>query len=176
MNDLGRLEDEVLKEVVREAEARLGAQLQIATAADQRALTFAGFLIATATAALGAGLALLTRVPTDFTLAAVSLGFALGILAAAAIAMYTIWPRTFAIPGNEPENWLPENWASGGNDLTIKRARVEQATCLQDMLKRNAVAARTAAKRMRLSMAVSAACVAVAALLLAGTLICRASA
>jgi hypothetical protein len=54
---------EVLEQIVREGELMLEAQLVTANAGDQRALTFMGYLVATATAAVGAAIALLLSEP-----------------------------------------------------------------------------------------------------------------
>src|SRR3546814_12652696 len=56
-DELRQLPECVLFAVVREAELLIQAQLTCAFAAVQRALTFAGFLITDATAALGGGVA-----------------------------------------------------------------------------------------------------------------------
>lgn len=53
------------QEALREGERLLDAQFTAAIAADQRALTWAGFLIAAATAALGGGVALFNKNPVD---------------------------------------------------------------------------------------------------------------
>lgn len=136
-DELRLLSDDVLAEVVREAEARLQAQLQIATAADQRALTFAGFQIAAATAALAGGVALLNAPTPDFSLATLAVLFALAMLAGAGCAMLTAWPRKFAIPGNEPAHWAPSQWQWPKRGFSLAAARVEQAACLQGSIKKN---------------------------------------
>jgi hypothetical protein len=163
---LRALSDDVLAEIVREGETRVLAQLQIATAADQRALTFAGFLVAAATAALGGGIALMKATNPDPILAAVAFVFAFGALIGSGLAMVTVWPRKFAIPGNEPINWLPAEWRWQNKGFSLKEARVEQACCLQEAILKNQRAARKAAELMHWSMYASAGSVAAAGLVL----------
>jgi hypothetical protein len=135
---LTTLHPDVLQEVVREGEIRLQSQLQIATAADQRALTIAGFQIASATAALAGGVALAVKQGPDLLLAALALGFAGALLGAAWIAVRTVRPSKFSIPGNRPSGWLPERWLSASaKDFSLKKARIEQAACLDEAIEEN---------------------------------------
>jgi hypothetical protein len=147
------LADDVLGEVVREGERRLDAQLQIATAADQRALTVAGFQIASATAAMGGGVALISKVKPDYPVALLALAFATALLLAAALAVHTVRPRRFNIPGNSPKGWLPENWIGAGKgDFSLRQARMEQAACLADAIADNNDLGAWAAKHLRRSL------------------------
>lgn len=170
---LRTLPDEVLAEVVREAERRLDAQLQIATAADQRALTFAGFQIAAATGSLAGGVALMAARQPDLVLAAMAFTFALVLLLACLFAMATVWPRKFSIPGNEPANWLPEEWRWPDKGFALEAARVEQASCLQECIEKNRRSAEWASRLMHWSMGVTAAAVATAGIALLLVLTCR---
>jgi hypothetical protein len=150
---LRRFEADVLSEIVKEGEARLQAQLQIATAADQRALTFAGFQIASATGALAGGVALVSKDGPEFLLAALALGFAAFMLYCAYLALRTVRPAMFSIPGNRPNGWLPENWlASAGGDFSIKIARIEQAACIDEAIIDNDKIISRSAKTMHRSM------------------------
>lgn len=134
---LRSLDDEVLQEAIREGEARLEAQLLIATAADQRALTLAGFQISAGTAALAGGIALMTTGNSNPVLAFIALTFALGVLAASGIALWTVVPRRFKTPGNQPLNWRKEMWRWQDKGFGIKSARVEQAACLEEHIEAN---------------------------------------
>lgn len=119
---------ELQKEALREGELRLAAQFATASAADQRALTWGGLLIAAATASLGGGIALLTKTPPDVGLALLALAFAGAILRAAWLALSTVVPASFALPGNHPCSWLPDQWECSGTDgVKIAQARAEQA-------------------------------------------------
>jgi hypothetical protein len=154
-DDLRTLDDEVLKEVVREGEARLLAQLQIATAADQRALTLAGFQITAGTAALAGGAALMTADAPDRALASIALLFALAILTAAGIALWTVMPRKFKTPGNQPLNWRTDRWRWPQKGFDIKSARVEQAACLEEQIEANQRHFQWAAHLMHISFYVT---------------------
>lgn len=156
---LRTLSDDVLAEVVREGELRLQAQLQIATAADQRALTFAGFQIAAATGSLAGGVALMTADDPDLVLAATAFTFALVLLIGCLFAIATVWPRKFSIPGNEPHNWAPHEWRWADKGFDLKAARVEQASCLQEGIQKNQRAATRSSRWMHWSMVTTAAAV-----------------
>ena len=171
---ISSLDESVQQEIIREAEMRLDAQLTVATAADQRALTFGGFLIATATAALGGGIALLTKDKPDFGLAAVAVGFACPILYASWEAIRTTMPKLFCLPGNRPGLWLPDQWESHGiHPPTLPRARIEQAKHLDNAIKQNADGAKTLARHMHRAFYVTLGSVVLAALALFGVMLFR---
>jgi len=132
------LPEDLQKEALREGDLRLASQLAIATSADQRALTWGGFLIAAATASLGGGIALLTKTSPDITLSALALVFAAAILRAAWLAISTVVPASFALPGNHPASWLPNEWECNGTDeRKIAQARAEQADHLDVCINEN---------------------------------------
>jgi len=163
--ELRNLPADVLAEVVREGELRVEAQLATATAADQRALTFAGFQIASATAALAGGIALIVGDQKDFTLALLAGLFSCALLIAAGIALSTVRPKEFHFPGNRPGNWLPSQWAGYGiHKLNLTQARIEQASCLETMIADNAASASSQAKLMHQSMDITIWAAAIAAI------------
>jgi hypothetical protein len=127
----------VLDEVVREGDAKLDAQLQVATAADQRALTLAGFQITAATGAVAGGVALMTSKEPDKVLALIAFLFALALLTLGGIALWTVVPRKFKTPGNLPLNWRKDRWRWQDKGFDIKAARVEQAACLEEQIATN---------------------------------------
>lgn len=155
-DELRRLSISVLSEVVREGELRLQSQLQIATAADQRALTFVGFQIASATASLAGGVALIIAKEPNKSLAYLAVLFALILVVAAVFGISTVWPRKFSIPGNDPLNWRPSEWCWQDKGFGTKAARIEQAYCLQTCIEKNQCAAAWAAGMMHWSMALTA--------------------
>ena len=147
-----RLPTELQKEAIREGELRLQAQLQVATAADQRALTWGGLLVAAVTGALGGGLALVAKEQPDYVLGALAIGFALSMLKAAWKALDTVRPGLFCMPGNKPGNWLPENWAcTGSTDRKCALARIDQAEQMTRHIGENAKTAGTKAAAMSAS-------------------------
>lgn len=129
-------------EAIREGEERLRAQLEVATAADARALNLTAMLIAAATASLGVGVAFLTGNSPDYGIALVALGFTALTLRSARTASSAIVPTVFCLPGNSPAHWLPHNWDCSGNERrVVERGRKEQAEALADAIGRNAAQA-----------------------------------
>jgi hypothetical protein len=171
---LRSLPRDVLDEVVREAEVRLAAQLQMASAADQRALTIAGFQIAAATASLGGGVALAVGTKADVWLAIVAVMFAFAMVLSAREAVLSAQPQKFHVPGNRPIGWLPENWLDGATKgHNIIQARIEQAACLDEAITENALDMDFAGAKVRRSLTWSIAAVGAASLILFATLISR---
>lgn len=175
-DDLRNLSRDVLDEVVREGELRLEAQLQIATAADQRALTFAGFQITAGTASLAGGVALMTAQSPDYLLALIALIFALAILIAAGITLWTVVPRKFKTPGNQPLNWAKSAWRWSDKGFDMKAARVEQAACLEESIDANQTHFKWAAETMHVSFYVTVIAATVSAIVLLAVLLARAMA
>lgn len=96
-----------LEQMLAQAESYLNAQLQIGTAADQRALVFAGFLAATVVAVGGGASALLVSASNLFL---GYLGFltAGGLLLAFGQAVHAARPVTFEYAGNSPAQWTED--------------------------------------------------------------------
>lgn len=133
------LPDELQREAIREGEKRLEAQLSVATAADSRALTWSGFLLTAATAALGGGIALINKEKPDLWLAVLAILFAGALLRAAWFSLGTTKPKLFCLPGNRPGLWLPAEWNCSGTDKRkIQNARAEQAEYLDKHIRENA--------------------------------------
>lgn len=145
------LDVSILDEIVREGSARLEAQLQIAIAADQRALTLAGFQITAATGAVAGGAALMTSDEPRQLLALIAFLFSLAVLISAGIALWTVLPRKFRIPGNCPLNWLKNHWRWHDKGFDLKAARVEQAACLAEQIADNRKLLDWTAQLMRIS-------------------------
>jgi hypothetical protein len=168
---LRTLDEDVLAEVVREGELRLQAQLSTATAADQRALTLAGFQVASASAALAGGGALIVSDKPDPALATVAILFAGAMIVAAAISIKTARPSKFHLPGNVPSGWFPDKWLGAGRHTPdLKQARIEQAACLDDAIHDNMSVAEKAAKSIHRSMNLTIGTVGIAALLMLGVI------
>lgn len=120
------LPEKLQAEALREGEMLLQAQLSVASAADQRALTWSGLLLTGATAALGGAFALLFNDPPDPALPYLALLFAGALFIAAWLSISTVAPRLFCMPGNRPGLWLPESWDCVGDDGTkLTQARRE---------------------------------------------------
>lgn len=143
---LKQLDPEILDEVIREGEILLAAQFAAATASDQRALTWAGFVITISIGAL-AGASALAVEGQHLALAAIAGLYAVAIAIAGWGAIECARPTTFGLPGNSPINWLPEYWATG-QPRDMAQARVEQANALQNCIVEN----RAWAERVGVSM------------------------
>lgn len=155
---------EVLDEVVREGEAMLAAQLTVATAADQRAMTFAGLLIAAATAATGGVIALMLGDKPAWWVVLIGTLYAAAAIAAAGFAIWSAKPARFSFPGNEPALWHPDLWQVGASGPhSKKQARVEQAVNLQSQIKKNKVILARNARWMRRAVIVGFVATAIAA-------------
>lgn len=166
LDQLRLLDDSILAEVIREGEARLLAQFTAASAADQRGAAWSGFVI-TLTLASVSATATLGLDGKNLALAVIT-GLLSGLLAIAAlVAVRTIRPLPFHLPGNCPENWLPKEWESG-RPYDMKQARIEQARCLNNQIDDNAVWAEGVAKDMALSMGLTATSVLLAAIYVCG--------
>lgn len=174
-DSLKQLDDDVLREVIREAERRLDAQLATATAADQRAMAWAAMLVTGAVAIAGASAALL--VGGDNLLLAgigVLVSFLLGIALLKAID--TFRPKQWDFPGNRPANWLPANWQCDGTETPcdMRQARLEQATSLDKQIVDNAKAAQDAGIEIKRSMDIAVYTIVVGIVLVGFLIVARA--
>lgn len=99
--------DDQLRQMLAQAESYLNAQLHIGTAADQRALVFAGFIAALVVAVGGGASAVLVGGKHLFL---GYLGFitAAGLLISLAHAVHTARPVRFEYPGNSPSEWVQD--------------------------------------------------------------------
>lgn len=164
--DLRSFDEKVLNEIVREAEIYLQAQFAAAAASDQRGMAWAGFMIASATAALAASAALVVS-DGHKVLAITSLVLAAMLLVSTFLAAKAVRPDKFCFPGNCPENWLPKHWHGHGlQTLDLAQARLEQAETLQSQIDKNIKSADAAGTLLRHSMDV-----AMGAVLLSGCIV-----
>ena len=162
LDTLRDLDVSILKEVVREGELMLSAQFAAATASDQRATAWSGFVITLASASIGAT-ATIGLSGKNLALAAITglLSVLLSIAAFAAVQVYR--PKLFALPGNLPESWLPAAWEAG-KPRDIKQAYIEQARCLNDQIDDNAGWAKNTAEQLQFSMDLTAISILLAAI------------
>jgi hypothetical protein len=175
-DNFAQLPVELQRESIREGEARLEAQLHVAAAADQRALTWGGILIAAVTAALGGGIALATKERPDYALAFLAIIFAGALTLAAWGALSTTRPEKFHLPGNRPVNWMPdESTRNLREQVTLARARGEQAECLDEAIATNAIRAEKRALALLRSYRIAKCTIAMAGILLLLVLLVRVS-
>lgn len=150
------------------------AQLAIATAADQRALTWGGLLVAAATGAIGGGLALIGKSSPDYVLGLLAVGFSFAMMIAAWHSLQTVQPGQFCLPGNRPANWLPENWECIGTEgRMLQQARREQAEHLSNQIAENAENARKRALKMASSFKLAKITLFVSGLILLAIIVAR---
>jgi hypothetical protein len=158
----------VLEKIVQEGEIRLEAQLTTANSADQRALSFAGLLIGTTTATVGAAIALAIAEKPKIFLIAIAFTYASSLLIATFRAVHSFRPKPFSYPGNLPENWLPDQWNFSNSDSRdIKHALVEQCYTLNQATCKNQYDMDHNAKKLKLSINIASKATAAAALVLA---------
>lgn len=86
--------------VLRQGELRLQAQMAVTLAANQRAITLAGILVAATTAAVGVGVAQMGQPLGHGALAAAAM-----FITGAACCIRAAWPVRFRLVGNLPDNW-----------------------------------------------------------------------
>jgi hypothetical protein len=97
---------DTLQEILRQAETYLQAQLTAAIAADQRAMTLAGYLATSIAVLLGASGALLLATPPNWLLALTGFLVAGLFLRAMRMAIKAGEPSDFEFPGNTPGSWV----------------------------------------------------------------------
>lgn len=130
------------------AESRLAAQLSIALAADQRAMTFAGIVSAGA-AALIAWASSHSRGEAALTPIFVMI---VALVVAAGMALWAANPIAWDAPGDTPASWV-EDIADGQDDWESNLAAM--ADWRADMIEQNRVRSNTNANWLRGSMIVT---------------------
>lgn len=101
-------DSDTLKELMRETEAYLDAQLSSAIAADQRAYTFAGTVTAASVLLVGAAYALATAPEPNKWLAYLSMAVASCLFIAAWMAVMSARSVDFEFCGNQPSSWIAD--------------------------------------------------------------------
>jgi len=136
---------EKLAEIIREAEALLEAQLSLAAGADQRALTFAGLLVAAVGALIGAASATSSSgLPAGGILVVSTILFV-----AACLALWSARPTPWGTVGNEPSSWV-DDIAEGADSLHEGMAAM--AGYYDAKISANYLQIERAAKAMKCSM------------------------
>jgi cell division septal protein FtsQ len=124
---------DVLQEILRESEARLHAQLQAAIAADQRAMTFLGFLLTLVVFFLTAALATTTTTTPNVAIMNLAATGAIGTGAASILAFLATRPVNFDFVGNDPEQWIEDISAN----IELHAAIAAQVAFYNEMLLAN---------------------------------------
>lgn len=169
MESLRELDNDVLREVVREAERMLDAQLTTANAADQRAMAWAALITSGAVAILGGSAALLV---TGKSLAVAGVGVIVAMIMGFAIlkASDVVRPKDWHFPGNMPSNWAPDQWQCYGEGIScdLHQAMLEQASLLDEQIRENVDAARRSGEMLKLSMDLAIFAIAIGVLAVGG--------
>ena len=108
-------DEKMLQEIIREAELFLESQLTAGVAADQRAVTFASVLAATAAVLIGGYVAAATSGHPLPGLGWVAIPVAAFLLISTAIATLSCRPTDWRYPGNNPRFWRED--ATSGTSL-----------------------------------------------------------
>lgn len=106
--DLSNAKRSVAAEIVRQAELLLDRQLDLATAADERATSLAGTFCLAGTAIIAGLITLVGAHPSTSDSLPILLGGVVSsgmFLWAALVCVRTTLPADFGIAGNEPTNW-----------------------------------------------------------------------
>lgn len=127
----GKSKDLIL-EASRHGEAKLQAQVQIATSADQRATILAGIYVAAATGIIGA---LATNAPLEGARELMAGGAIAAILflLGAFLCICATLPTDFWTPGNDPSEW----YGDIEKGKSIEEAAGEQAVHFDAAIKAN---------------------------------------
>jgi hypothetical protein len=109
--DWSKANIELIREAVNGGDARLAAQVQLATSADQRATVLAGIYAAVATGIIAA---MLTResFENETWLVVASVGTVIAYLTGAILCIFATLPVKFWTAGNDPEAWYDDIEAS----------------------------------------------------------------
>lgn len=99
---------DTLREIIREAESYMSAQLTVALASNQRAMALTSVIVAVAVVLAGAGVSLMISAGKDWPLGAVALLVAGGLLAAMRQTSKAFSPAPFEYIGNVPSQWVDD--------------------------------------------------------------------
>lgn len=138
---LSQADDGTLEFIKKDADAYIAAQLTVALAGNQRAMTFFGFL-ATASAVIGgASVTALASHSQAVPYAYVGLAMISGFLVSMFLANRAAMPDAFNYVGNTPDSWLDDVQEKKDLKLSKAEALADTARCIErndKVLKRSA--------------------------------------
>lgn len=176
--EFAAFDQELLREIIREGEREMDARLVTANAADQRALTIAGFQLTLVIALTGATYALAYGEHPNLLLATITAFGVAGLGIAAYFSLFSVAPKKFKFPGNSPENWFSSLWHNPvkPEKAKLRDALVEECYCLYSCLYDNKIAMENNARSLRFSIffsfwVVMGMCVAVMASLITSVIV-----
>ncbi|ARP67144.1 MULTISPECIES: hypothetical protein [Mesorhizobium] len=160
---LEKADNDTLKEILREAESRLDAQLTMALAADLRAMTLLGFMVAVVAVVVAGTLAIYKSEHVDIFFGAVGLFATFGMSVSSFYAFEAAKPIDFDAVGNYPSGWASD--AESGKPLHIALAEV--CAHYDEMLKSNKAAMKSSSEHLLWSSQVALGTMFVSAFLVA---------
>lgn len=140
-----RIKSDTVREIIREAESYLSAQLTTGVASDQRAATLSGILATLATGMLGGGLAVITADKANYPLGVAGISSGVVMLVGLAFSIYTARPVPFHYVGNCPKNWSSEEDLCGDLDAALW----QQAQHYQEQIDENDATLKANARYLR---------------------------
>lgn len=143
--DRTKIAAENAKEIIREAEAYLSAQLTAGIAIDQKAMTLAGSIATIVVAVIGIALATLSTDDPNLIIAWASGSCAVPLLVSLILAVCTARPIKFEYVGNTPSAWRSTDDLYG----PLSAALMSQAEHYTDAIRRNNVDLERNGKLMR---------------------------
>ncbi|PJK29957.1 hypothetical protein [Minwuia thermotolerans] len=163
MNQIGysAASAEILREIIRQAEIKLQAQLQAALAADSRALGVAAAMATIAALLMGGAAAVFQSATAPAALAWIGVWVAGILLFAGTLAVVSARAIGFDFPGSEPSAWEDDI----GNASTLKQSLGDMADHYDTMIADNA-------RRMKRAGWIFNASLIAAGLDLAGGIVC----
>lgn len=131
--DLSGASQEMLKEIQRQAELQLAAQLQSGIGADTRALSFVSLMAAATVVVAGGAVALFTSTPPNTHLAWTAVAMVAGFIVAMAFAIGSARPVRFDYAGSWPSNWVSDV----RKGVKLDAAMAEQMVDFDERIMRN---------------------------------------
>lgn len=139
------LTPELAQTVLRQGEVFLQTQLQMALAADQRAVTMAAILIAASMASFGFAA---EQMGGEFPHLRFAFSLALqgvALFGAGALCVMAAWPMTFAVAGADPRNW----WSDDVTDQSYEECLWRESINYSQRIARNNAAMKRNNKLLR---------------------------
>lgn len=129
---LAKADDRAAEFIKKDADAYLGAQLTVALAGNQRAMTFFGFLATASAVVGGASISALNSATVSPAFGIIGLLTVVGFLAAMALANMAAMPEGFDYVGNTPRAWVGD--LASGKAFALSQAELlaETAQCIDD--------------------------------------------
>ncbi|WP_155804508.1 hypothetical protein [Magnetospirillum fulvum] len=133
--------EDTVREILREAELYISAQVQLSIAADQRAVTVSGAIATILTAITAAGLAAFLSSSPNFDIVYAATVSGTIMMIALCCAIYAARPVPFRPPGNCPEMWYDDDFGVKINIQLGHQAEIYNAFIKENnaTLARNAV-------------------------------------